>query len=244
MTSCKGNDISCRGKAFFTHIEAKKIYRFFVIRNYLLSVNSSGLYKISQLKKCAIDTGLSYTTLREDIKRFRTMSLIMVGDGYIKVNKLQKEFRSLWNMFINNESNFAESKAPAVLFSDLYKEKIIKRNVFTQIKMETAKCSEANGRKLWRLVRNSKQKVGEKTGVNLSVGTIGNLFGRTKGTGHRYIERMHALGIIRRFRNSRQLEIPYDQFNQVRKAESLYGRLFIRDGKVFERLMNSYIFLN
>jgi hypothetical protein len=244
MTDCKGNDISCNGRAVLTHIEAKRIYRFFVIRKYLLSGNSSGLYKISQLKKCAIDTGLSYTTLRDDIKSFRTMRLIMVGNGHIKVNRLQREFRSLWNMFISNGSLLAQSKSPAVLFSDLYKEKIIKRNVYTQIRMEASKCSEGNGRKLWRLVRNSKQKVGEKTGVNLSVGTVGSLFGRTKGTGHRYIERMHAAGIIRRFKNSKQLEIPFDQFNQVRKTENLYGRLFTKDGKVFERLMNSYIFLN
>jgi hypothetical protein len=235
----KGNQIPV-----FTHVEAKRLYRFFVFRKYLLSVNTSGLYEVSQIKKCANNSDLSYSTLKDDMKRFQEMELIVIANGFIKINRLEKQVASLWNTFSNHTSLLADSKTPAILFSDLYKERIIKKNVFSQVRMEAAKCSETNGRKLRKLVRHSKQKIGARTGVNLSVGTIGIFFGRTKGTGHRYIERMHATGVIKRFRNNKQLEIPFDQLSQVRKAENLYGRLFTRDGKVYERLMNSYLFLN
>jgi len=230
------------GNKIYTHVELKRLYRYFVVRKYLLSLNTSGLYCLSDIKQCAKTTGISYTTLRDDLKWFNGHELVTIVKKRFRINTLPTRLNSILRLFNNNERLLQESKTPAITFSDLYKNSIIKKNVTTQVYKV---CKDPKiAKKTSRQIRRAKTRIGLKgDGIYLSHKTIGNLFGRSRYTACRYIKRMHDTNIINKKRESKRLGTIKD-YPEIRTTEGLYGRVFIKRGIVYERLQNSYLFIN
>lgn len=226
----------------YTHSNIKKFYRFCLMRQYLLTLDSSGLYNIKHLKLCSIACKIPYNTLRADLSWFVAIGVLWRGRNNLKLIRLGKQYKSLYGLYIRYEGQISQSNTPAIYFADLYKRKKIHNNIICQIKREATKCDPINGKKLLKLVKTSKAKIGEKQGVYLSLGTIGRLFGRSKTTAYKYIERLNLNGIVKRIRNSAFI-CHLSEYQYHRKTEKLYGRLFVRSGKVYERLLNSYMFI-
>lgn len=226
----------------YTHSNIKKFYRFCLLRQYLLTLNSSGLYNIGQVKLCSIACKIPYNTLRADLSWFVAIGVLWRVKNNMKLIRLTKNYKSLYGLYIKYEGQISKSETPAIYFADLYKRKKIYNNIICQIKREANKCDPINGKKLLKLVKTSKAEIGEKHGVHFSLGTIGHLFGRSKTTAYKYIERLNLNGIVKRKRNSAFI-CHLNEYHYHRKAEKLYGRLFVRSSKVYERLLNSYMFI-
>ena len=218
----------------------KKYYRFCLFRQFLLSINSSGHYHISCISQCAKETGLSYNTLRADIRWFCEQNLIIKRADFIRLKTLTNSRKWLYDYYIAHESEINGHKSPALYFSDTYKKTVIFYNVTLQLNHEASRCEESIGRKLKKLVNIQKVEVGERLGVYLALSTIGRLLDRGKSTAHKYINRMNSDGTLIRKKNFHYLGQVSDILKF--KIDELYGRLTTRNGAVYERLQNSYIF--
>lgn len=228
--------------SIFSHTEIKRLYRFFVLREYLHSCNTSGLYKISVIRQCAAVTGISYNTLRLDINWFARIELLVKANGLIKLNVLKKPFKSIASIFDIHRHQIAVRKNPAIFLADLYKSKIIFGNFLIQAYKIAEEIKDEKLRKKYlKSVRSNKTLLGERQGIFFSIRTTGKLFNKCSTTGWKYIERLHGHGILERKKNYAML-FHVSRINEVRQAENLYGKLTIRDGIVYERLQNSYRF--
>lgn len=226
----------------FSQSDIKRLYRFFLLREQFHNLNTCGLYKVSLLKKAAEKAGLKYHTVRADISYLETRGGIVKENGYIKLNTLKGEIKRLYRLWIRLRKDIEASDKPAIYLSDLYKRKIIYGNVIAQANKEVDKLNEKGSRnKLLQTVKDNKTSIGERQGIYLSLETIGRLLNRSKTTAFSYIKRIHETGIM-----SRQLNLRFvcgvDELVFARAAENLYGRLKVKDGKVYERLQNSYTF--
>jgi hypothetical protein len=228
---------------FLTHIEVKRFYRYCLMREYLHTVNSAGLYHINQVRNCARVTRLSYNTLRNDINIFADMGLLVRANGFVKLHRLSDSLKSLHTLFKLNRQEIEKQSNPALYFADLYKKKIVFANVIAQSFMEAEKINDEKlKRKYLKHIRQKKAPVGVKEGIFLSLRTIGNIFDRGKTTAYKFIERMNNTAILKIKKNISSALCPAIRINDLRKAENLCGRLFVKDGFVFERLQNSYQF--
>lgn len=226
----------------YTHSYIKKFYRFCLMRQYLLTLNSSGLYNIKQVRLCSIVSKIPYNTLRADLSWFVSNGVLRKDKNNLKLIRLSRTHQSLYGLYIRYAGQISDSKTPAIFFADLYKRKQIHSNVIYQVKKEAAKSDPINGKKLLKLVNHSKAELGEKQGVYLSLGTIGRLLGRSKTTAYKYMERLNMNAIVGRIKN-RAFICHSKEYYYHRKTDKLYGRLFVRNGEVYERLLNSYVFI-
>jgi Fic family protein len=226
---------------FNSQSDLKKIFRYCLLRQFLLSTDTSGLYPIKSVKSCATTCKISYNTLRRDIAWFAARGLLIKANGFIKLNTLKGSNKKLYNLFIQHETEIRQSKTPAIFFSDLYKKRLLWNNVILQAKKEAAKHESHNGKKLLKIVRNSSTVIGENQGIYLSLNTIGKILGRSKTTAFKYIDRLHKSDILPRRRRSGYICHVGDPILPD-AMKNLYGRLFIKDGQVYQRLQNGYIF--
>jgi hypothetical protein len=227
-----------------THVNIKKLYNWFLIRDHLLSVNTSGLYDIREFKRACRSQNLNYNSVRMQLSFFESDGLLIRNKtrACIKIVELNGIIEKLYKLFKSHQEAIAGSKNPKIYFADLWKERLIRGNVRKQAIKEAEKCIDKNnGNKLMKIVISSKQPIGKKHGVNLSLLTIGRLMGRTKTTAYRTIERMNNAGILRTVKRS-LFVCDISDIDHYRKVESLYGRLFVKGGQVRERIQNSYIF--
>jgi hypothetical protein len=186
--------------------------------------------------------GVSYATLRSDIKYFQSKQLIMKKGSYIKLNRLIGIYSRLSKLYKQRRDKIQLTEKPAVYFADLFKSKVIFANVVSQACKEADKISDRKiARKYLKQVRSAKTFLGLKEGINLAVKTIGKLLGRSKVTAQKYVTRMHDEGIIRK-KGNRMAVCTIEYLKVARKQESVQGRLFIDKGIVYERLTNSYFF--
>jgi len=188
---------------------------------------------------------VNYNTARAQIQFFESYGLLIKnkGNGFIKiVQQLTGTIERLYKLFKRHQKAICESGNPKVYFADLWKARLIKTNIVSQAYREAGKCKDSNnGKKLLKIVRGSRTPLGKKQGINLSLATIGNIMKRTKGTAHRTIERMNESGIIEVKKNS-EFVCHVSQIDQFKRTANLYGRLFIKDWRAYERLQNSYSF--
>lgn len=252
-------DYNCIYKSYFdkSHVYLKGYYNFFQLRHHLhnesrvmsngqiitCSNNTTGLYSTNDIKRACHDAGLKYNTIRQQLRTFQKWGLLQRNKAkqIIKIHKLTGDARKLHVVFDRHFKAITAAKNPAVYFADLLKIKQIKSNIHRQAFKEAGKCKDRhNGKKLTEIVRDSKQPIGKKQGINLSLGTIGRTLGRSRTTAFKHIERMHRQGLIERRKHSIYV-CDANQFKDCRKALNLYGRLFVRNGLVFERLQNSYV---
>lgn len=238
-------NIKLRQGYFVTsHVNLKKVYDWFLIREYLLSVNSSGLYDICEFKKACEATKINYNTARARISCFESCGLLVRNKaaGVIKIVELTGNVERLYNLFERHRNDIEQSKNPKVYFADLWKRRLIKSNVVSQAFKEAEKCNDRNiARKYLRTVKGSNTQIGASSGINLALSTIGNIIGRSKATAHRAVERMNGEGMIKVKKQS-LFVCHVSQVEYFKRKDNLYGRLFVDDFKVFERMQNVYSF--
>lgn len=221
-----------------SHVEAKKYFRFFYLVDQFHQINTSGLYTETQLKSCVKFT----TTVRRDLKDWELLGLLLKRGHYIKLHKMSGRVLKMFRLYQQRKDEILLQPNPAVFFADLLKRSAIRAAVKKQAMKEADKIHDTvTRRKYLKIVGHGRTSIGAMQGINLSVETIAKIFGRTKATGHRYITRMNSSRVIRVKKHSRAI-CHQNEIAIVRKTENLYGRVFIKDGFVYERLANSYQF--
>jgi hypothetical protein len=230
-------------KIIFSQVDIKKLYRFFLLRQHLHdTVGTSGLYCTAELHKAAKAIGINYNTIKRDIKFFSSNGIVIKSRAHFKLNRLESDFKRVYRLWLRFKVEAANDNNPAVYFSDLYKRNIIHRNIICQAYKEAEKIQDPGQRsKYLKIVKGSKTPIGARQGIYLSTGTIGRLLGRCRATAHKYMSRINDSGIIIVQKNYKRV-CDASQLEFARRAENLYGRLFIRNGNVYERLQNSYLF--
>jgi len=216
-----------------------------MVREYLINKSGSGLYRNRDFREACEAVGVNYNTVRSQFEFFEFYGLLVRNKqkGFIKIVELTGKIGRLYKLFKTHRKAICASSNPKVYFADLWKARLIKTNIVSQAYREAGKCKDSNnGKKLLKIVRGSRTPLGKKQGINLSLMTIGKVLGRTKGTAHRTIARMAREGIMNVEKRS-LFVCEASEFDRHKRTENLYGRLFIREGKVFERLQNSYAFL-
>lgn len=233
---------------FRTQHELKRFFRFCLLRQYLLNVSGSGVYRysISGLKDLCYSTGINYTTLRKtDLIYFERTGLLFKRGSFITLVSLERKNRILYDAFIKFETEIRQSKKPAFYFADLIKEKFIWKNVLTQVRMEAKKLDEKTGRKLIQSVRRKNVRIGDrnrpsgcldqdlnfkpvkhdKYGVFLSLRVIGRIFKRSKTTAYKYIQ-----------------SISDNELLKVEKDKTLTKKLTKHGLPYYRRNQNKYVF--
>jgi hypothetical protein len=237
-------DIQLRQHYFnASHVNVKKMFNWFLIRDALLTVNRSGLYDIREFRKACQSEKINYNTSRAQISFFGSCGLLVrnKGRGVIKIVELTGVVERLYKLFKQHQGAIMESRNPKVYFADLWKRRLIKSNVVGQAYKEAEKCFDKGiSRKFLRTVKRSKTPIGASDGINLLLPTIGDIIGRSRSTAHRAVERMNQSGIIEVWKD-KAFVCHVSQIDCHKRQDEVYGKLFVRDCRVFKRMPNRYI---
>lgn len=232
-------------------IELRRLRRYFIVREMLHNANTSGLYFVSWHSLARV-SGFRIETIRADFAQAQRLGICIIGKHkgkqFLKLNQLRGSIGKAFDLFTRHRSEIETDKNPDRYFAGLYQRKVIWSNVYLQALNESRNLSKTDKRKFLKTVNDSKNSVGVRHGIRLSVSTIGRLLNRSKATACKYVLQMHSAGIIERKRNGKYLG-PASEINSIRreleysKGEGYsYNRLYIVGGLVYERLQNSYRF--
>jgi len=230
-------------KIIFSQVDIKKLYRFFLLRQYLHeTVGTSGLYCTGEIHKASKAIGINYNTIKRDVNFFSSNGIVIKSRAHLKLNRLESDFKKVYRLWLRFRDEAAKHSNPSLYFSDVYKRNILHRNIISQAYREADKIQDPGHRsKYLKIVIGNKTPIGARQGIYLSTGTIGRLLGRCRATAHKYMTRINDSGIIIVQKNYERV-CDASQLEFARRAENLYGRLFIRNGNVYKRLQNSYLF--
>lgn len=229
----------------YDQVYFKRLCRFFILRDFLLTENTSGLYRLSSslIWKASKATGICYNTIKKDLSLFASYRLITWANGFIKLNKITyftEREQSLYKKFRNE---IKRSHKPPLYFSDLYKRKVIFSNVVKQSFKEAEKINDERLKVKYRAsIRRSKAVIGANKGIRLSIKTISKILNKkSPSSGFRYVASMNKNRIVTRIK--RRATVPAAQkIEHLKNQEGFRGRLFFENGELVERLQNDYIF--
>lgn len=232
-----------------------KFYRLMRVREYVLGLNTSGLYhwRYAPLKAISEATGISTDALKRDLGFFHRLGLVYYRNGYLKIVRLEGKSERLMKLYHAWKNEINQSDNPKQFFVNIYLRDELAKNVNYQLVEESKKCADPRNREKLRSLVNldSEQIIGRKQGVNVSHRSLGGIFQRSVSTGTRYFDRLKKSGLITIIPQS-EVVAPYtpEKYSELKKAiifrggrEYLYGcYLFIRNGFIYERKTNNIVF--
>jgi Mn-dependent DtxR family transcriptional regulator len=228
----------------YDQIRVKRFYRFIRQRGFLLSIDSSGLYQKNLLKDGAAVTGISYNTIRADLKSLEKDGLIEIcNKKLIRLKKMSGYYHKLYITYSNNRDDINNHPKPSLYFSDLVKSKILRTYLLSQANMESKKIIDPTiKRKYLKTVKSTTTALGVSHGINASLTTISKVFGKSKITAFNYINNMKSSGIISVKRKSRFICKVWEFTTDIWK--NFINRTFYneKDYGIYERLPNAYLF--
>lgn len=211
----------------------KRLYRFLKLREYLLSVDQSGYYPVSQIKQAAIAIGINYNTLRADISFFQANSLIFKHGRNLRLKTLSASIRRF--------ARFLPTSKSATEFCNLIKKSIFFSGLYKQAFIESRKIHDPQiRRKYLRTVRDNNTYLGVNQGLFCSLGNISGYFEKSVSTVKRYIQDLKKSRLLS-VKNNLRVVGTVEQLSFFRKS-FLVNRIEVVDNLVFERLTNSYKF--
>ena len=230
-------------KFYYNQIEIKRFYRFLRVREWYHSFNTSGFYDKNRLSLCAKDCNLSYNTLRVDLKQWNKEGILSIHGNKLRFHALSGSNKTLFRHFQTFRADIIKAKNPALHFCNIIKTKHFFTYMYAQGLNEANKIQDQKiRRKYLRTVKNSKTSLGVNTGMNVSINTIGRIFGKSKTTGHKYVEQMQKAKLLTVNKHYEPLCNVEDfslrlRYQYINRTVTNY-----EEGIVYERKQNSYRF--
>jgi hypothetical protein len=224
----------------YSQIHIKKFFRYCALRHAMYERNTSGFHA-KDLRN--IGYGISYNTLRQELKYYQSEGWLRLYGGSIRFTQLRPKDAKRYRLFINNIDILQQQSSPAIYYSDLVKRNILHWEFYHQAQKDLERnCTNDRIRKkVLKHVRQGKTPLGARVGINCSITTVGRIFGKTRLTGFRYVQRMRATGIIQTEQNNVRV-CDLKDWDCVRAKTDLYNRCFVIGDSVYERLTLDYIF--
>lgn len=228
-------------------VAIKQFYRYAAFRLFCYHVNSSGYYnKLLLLQKFCKHSGISYSTLRQDIKRFQADGLVGIHGAMIRFKRLAGDHGRLLLMYREFQSEIDRQENKPDYFASLVHRKEMDHHISKQAYKEAGKIDSVSARKSYlRIVHQTLTPLGAKQEIYLGMTTLSRVFDKSKATAWRYITKAEKGGVISVRRNTKFLGFAAsaDQYISIRNELRAYGRTFWnrKTGKVYMRLLNDYV---
>lgn len=187
-----------------SHNDLKRLYSFFLVRERLLDISSSGFYPTSVLKAACTSCGVNYSTFRGNLNWYADHGLLILNrrKSVLKLNRIDDEYKRALDLYKRHKRTVINQQQPSIFFADLFKSKVMWGHVNLQASAIAYKLFADKGsrKKFLDTVRLSKQPIGESENksesIFLPLSKIGKLISRSKGTAWKAIRRMNRSGII------------------------------------------------
>jgi hypothetical protein len=217
--------------------DIRRYCRAFSLRHFFLQRNTSGLYLKKGLQDCAKEYKINYTTLRMELKTYAAMGIFTIAGKKIKINKLTGYQLKHWKRWLRERDQFGE--APEEYFTNSHICRQLSFFKRFQARREAAKYDLRNGKKLLSKVAKKFTKVGPIDGIFITERNFGKFLGVDGSTAWRYLKRLETDGWIKIHRVNKEV----GTVSQIKHfQETIAGKFFIKEGKVYLRCVSDYEF--